>query len=49
MKRNAFIAGILYLLIPGPGQIYAKKSKRDAIILIKQAPYKANTVQSIPK
>jgi hypothetical protein len=34
MKRNAFIAGMLSLLVPGLGQIYARKSERGAVILI---------------
>lgn len=34
MKRNAFIASILSLLIPGLGQIYIRKSERGAAILI---------------
>jgi hypothetical protein len=34
MKRNPFIAGMLSLLVPGLGQIYARKSERGAAILI---------------
>jgi hypothetical protein len=34
MKRNAFIASILSLLVPGLGQIYVQKSERGAAILI---------------
>lgn len=34
MKQKPFIAGILSLLIPGLGQIYAGKSERGAVILI---------------
>ncbi len=34
MKRNAFIASVFSLLIPGLGQIYVRKSERGAAILI---------------
>ena len=34
MKRNRFIAAILSLLVPGLNQIYGKKVKRGAFILI---------------
>ena len=34
MKRNAFIASILSLLVPGLGQIYVGKSERGAAILV---------------
>ncbi|MGB8311762.1 MAG: DUF6677 family protein [Halobacteriota archaeon] len=34
MKRNAFLAGLLSLLIPGLGHIYIRKSERGAAILI---------------
>jgi TM2 domain-containing membrane protein YozV len=34
MKRNAFIASVLSLLIPGLGQIYIRKAERGALILI---------------
>ena len=34
MKRSAVIAGLLSFFIPGLGQIYARKSKRGAAILI---------------
>lgn len=34
MKRNAFIASILSLFVPGLGQIYVRESERGAAILI---------------
>ena len=34
MKRNASVASILSLLVPGLGQIYVGKSERGAAILI---------------
>jgi len=34
MKRNAFVAGLLSFFVPGLGQIYVRKSKRGAAILI---------------
>lgn len=34
MKRSPIIAALLSLLVPGLGQIYARESKRGALILI---------------
>jgi hypothetical protein len=34
MSRNAFLAGVLSLLVPGFGQIYAGKGGRGAAILL---------------
>ncbi|MCP2519848.1 hypothetical protein NLC82_01245 [Candidatus Aminicenantes bacterium AC-335-A11] len=34
MRRNAFIAGVFSLLIPGSGQIYIRKTERGILILI---------------
>jgi hypothetical protein len=34
MKRNPFIAGILSLIVPGLGQIYAGKGDKGAAIIV---------------
>jgi hypothetical protein len=34
MKRNAFVAGLLSLLVPGLGQIYSGRGEQGAFILI---------------
>jgi TM2 domain-containing membrane protein YozV len=34
MRRNSAIAGLLSLVVPGLGQIYAGRSRKGAIILV---------------